>query len=131
MYLNNYSNTVREKTIKHLGQICKGPTISRKEIEKLKFTLNSIYEVDNAQNILKTLSGDTRLKILIILHQINELCVCDMADILGTTVSAISHQLKKLKEFDFVQARRDTQTIYYSLADKEKINSFLKILDLV
>lgn len=122
---------MREKTVKHLGQICKGPTVSREEIKKLQDVLNSISSLKNSRNILKGLSGDTRLKILILLHQINELCVCDIADVLDTTVSAVSHQLRILKELKFVETRRDTQTIYYLLTDKEKFDSVLKVLDLI
>ena len=45
------------------------------------------------------------------------MCVCDIAEMLSLTPSAISHQLKLLKQFKLVKSRRDRKTIYYSLAD--------------
>ena len=61
--------------------------------------------------------GDaTRIKILYSLLE-SELCVCDIAEILGMTVSAISHQLRILKQAELVKYRRDGKTVYYSLSD--------------
>ncbi len=61
--------------------------------------------------------GDpTRLRILSAL-QISELCVCDMATLLGMTVSAISHQLRLLKAAGLVTGRRDGKAVVYALAD--------------
>lgn len=61
--------------------------------------------------------GDsTRIKILYVL-MCSEMCVCDIAQLLGMTQSAISHQLRVLKQMDLVKNRRDGKTIFYSLAD--------------
>lgn len=75
------------------------------------------------ENILRELAdfykvfGDaTRIRILYVLLQ-HEVCVCDLAEILGMTQSAISHQLRVLKQMKLVKNRRDGKTIYYSLAD--------------
>ena len=63
------------------------------------------------------LFGDsTRLRILYVLFE-SELCVCDIAVLLGLTQSAISHQLRVLKQMKLVKNRRDGKTVYYSLAD--------------
>lgn len=61
--------------------------------------------------------GDvTRIRILyVLLH--HEVCVCHLAEMLGMTQSAISHQLRVLKQMKLVKNRRDGKTIYYSLAD--------------
>lgn len=58
-----------------------------------------------------------RLKILFLLNQEKQLCVCDISDILGMQVSAISQHLRKLKDRDLIHTRRDGQTIFYSLAE--------------
>lgn len=58
----------------------------------------------------------TRIKILWILLE-SEMCVCDLAEILGMTQSAISHQLRVLKQMKLVKNRREGKTVYYSLAD--------------
>ncbi len=67
--------------------------------------------------VLFKLCGDgTRAQLLHALL-IRELCVCDLAAILGITKSAVSHQLKILRLANLVQGRREGQNIYYSLAD--------------
>ena len=63
------------------------------------------------------LFGDsTRLRILYVLFE-SELCVCDIAVLLGLTQSAISHQLRALKSARLVKSRREGKTVFYSLAD--------------
>ena len=64
----------------------------------------------------KVFGDATRIKILCILLE-SEMCVCDLADVLGMTQSAISHQLRVLKQMKLVKNRRDGKTVYYSLAD--------------
>lgn len=108
----------------HLGQICVGPTLSKEEIEKVKAALKKDSEVNRVIKIHQLLSGETRYKLVKLLHDLKELCVCDMAEILDTTVSAVSHQLKILRKVGVVLTRREGQTIYYSLQDKE-IEKFL------
>jgi ArsR family transcriptional regulator len=66
---------------------------------------------------LYKLFGDkTRIKILYVLLQ-RELCVCDIAKLLNMTISAISHQLKILKQASLVKFRKEGKTVFYSLAD--------------
>ena len=61
--------------------------------------------------------GDsTRIRSLYVLFEA-EMCVCDIAQLLGMTQSAISHQLRALKNARLVKARRDGKTVFYSLAD--------------
>ena len=59
--------------------------------------------------------NETRLRILFVLWQANELCVCELADIFGITQPAMSRHLKILREKALVETRRDAQTIYYKL----------------
>lgn len=66
--------------------------------------------------LFKIFGDSTRIKILYILFE-SEMCVCDIADILGMTVSAISHQLRILKNAKLVKNRREGKSLYYSLAD--------------
>ena len=65
----------------------------------------------------KLLSDPTRLKIVIALAK-EELCVCDIAALLGMTDSAISHQLRPLRNRRLVKYRKDGKMAYYSLDDK-------------
>lgn len=68
-------------------------------------------------SLFKLFGDSTRIQILHALEQ-NEMCVCDLAVLLGMTKSAISHQLKALKLANLVKFRREGQIIYYSLADE-------------
>lgn len=65
----------------------------------------------------KVFADSTRIKILYVLAQ-SEMCVCDIAQILGITQSAVSHQLRMLKQMQLVKYRRDGKTVFYSLSDK-------------
>lgn len=67
-------------------------------------------------NLFKVFGDPTRIRILAALSR-QELCVQDIADNLAMTQSAISHQLRILKQSELVKFRRDGKTIYYSLAD--------------
>ena len=64
----------------------------------------------------KIFGDSTRIKILYVLYE-TELCVCDIAALLGMQISAISHQLRILKQARLVKFRRAGKTVYYSLAD--------------
>lgn len=73
--------------------------------------------------------GDaTRLKILYVLLS-SEMCVYDIAAVVGMSQSAISHQLRILKQMDLVKNRREGKTIFYSLADSHIVNILSQGLD--
>ena len=91
--------------------------------------MNNKEQSDNPDNIIpsedklfdladlfKTFGDTTRIRILYTLD-IEETCVCDIAKILNMSQSAISHQLKILKQMKLIKSRRDGKTIYYSLSD--------------
>lgn len=66
--------------------------------------------------LFKVFGDSTRIKILYVLFQ-SEMCVCDIAQLLNMGQSAISHQLRVLKQARLIKARRDGKTMFYSLAD--------------
>lgn len=66
--------------------------------------------------LFKIFGDSTRIKILYVLFE-SEMCVCDIANLLGMTQSAISHQLRALKQSKLVKYRREGKTVFYSLAD--------------
>ncbi len=74
-------------------------------------------ELYDLSELFKVFGDSTRIKILYSLYD-QELCVCDIAETLGMTQSAISHQLKVLKQSKLVGNRREGKTIYYFLADE-------------
>ena len=70
----------------------------------------------DAAELLKVFGDPTRIRIIFVLCQ-SEMCVCDIARLLGMTQSAISHQLRVLKQARLVNTRREGKTIFYSLCD--------------
>lgn len=72
---------------------------------------------DRVSMFFKVLGDPTRLRIIWALDQ-GEMCVCDLANVLGMTKSAISHQLSTLRTANLVHYRRDGKTVYYALADE-------------
>ena len=72
---------------------------------------------DNLAEFFKIIGDPTRTKILFALDQ-NEMCVCDIANVLGMTKSSISHQLATLKKSGIVKSRRDGKEVYYTLDDE-------------
>lgn len=73
-------------------------------------------ELDRLALIYKALADPTRLKIAMALKK-GEMCVCDLAALLGLSESAVSHQIRRLKDLALVKSRRDGQILYYSLDD--------------
>jgi DNA-binding transcriptional ArsR family regulator len=65
----------------------------------------------------KVLGDSTRIKILHALH-ISEMCVCDLSELLGSSQSAVSHQLKTLRQAGLVRYRKEGRVVFYSLADR-------------
>lgn len=68
--------------------------------------------------VLSLAGNNVRMKILYLLNEEDELCVCDLADILEMTIPAVSQHLRKLKDGNISQTRRSGQTIYYSLKEE-------------
>ena len=73
-------------------------------------------ELYDLAELFKVFGDSTRIRILFVLFEA-EVCVCDLAAALNMTQSAISHQLRVLKQMDLVKNRRDGKTIFYALAD--------------
>lgn len=78
---------------------------------------------DDLIEFYKLISDSTRAKILFVLDQ-HEMCVCDIANVLGMTKSAISHQLRLLKDKNLVKSRRDGKEIFYKLSDEHVTEVF-------
>ena len=87
-----------------------------KHHHNLDIDLNKFKNFNEMGELFKVFGDPTRLKILYVLFE-KEVCVCDIADLVGMQQSAISHQLRVLKQANLVKYRRDGKTIYYSLSD--------------
>jgi ArsR family transcriptional regulator, lead/cadmium/zinc/bismuth-responsive transcriptional repressor len=86
---------------------------------------------DYLSTALELAGNKVRLKILFLLYEEKRLCVCDISDILGMTISAVSQHLRKLKDRKLIETEREAQTIFYSMTvEYEKIlKPFFKILN--
>lgn len=84
--------------------------------KKVKDSMPPEEELQDLADFFKVFGDPTRLKILYVLL-CSEMCVFDIAQMLGMTQSAISHQLRVLKQMDLVKNRREGKIIFYSLAD--------------
>lgn len=85
-------------------------------IEAVKQRMPGEETIQELADFYKVFGDATRVRILCVLLQA-EVCVCDLAELLGMTQSAISHQLRVLKQMKLVKNRREGKTVYYSLAD--------------
>ncbi len=83
---------------------------------RVKTDLPTDELLSDLSDLFKIFGDTTRCKILYALFE-SELCVCAIAELLGMTQSAISHQLRILKDADLVGKRREGKTIYYYLSD--------------
>jgi DNA-binding transcriptional ArsR family regulator len=97
------------------GKLCMGPTFSKAEFALIKRNLVEQKGLATLADLLGIAGNIQRLKILYLLHAHKEMCVCDLAEVLEITDSAVSQHLRKLKDKNIVKTRRKGQTIYYSL----------------
>ena len=95
---------------------CETLQVHRDIVEKVDAEMPDEEILYDLAELFKLFGDSTRIKILYVLSE-SEMCVCDIAQLLGMTQSAISHQLRSLKQCRLVKARRDGKTVFYSLAD--------------
>lgn len=95
---------------------CNCHIFHKETLDRVKNNIISDQEITTISNIFKVLSNFTRVKILEALKD-EELCVCDIGSLVGITKSAVSHQMKTLKEYDLVKSRREGKMVYYQLND--------------
>ena len=85
-------------------------------VDRVNSAMPGEEELFDLAELFKVFGDSTRIKILYLLFEA-EMCVCDIAQLLGMTQSAISHQLQVLKKSKLVKYRREGKTVFYSLAD--------------
>lgn len=85
-------------------------------VNKVLKAMPKEQELFDLAEFYKVFGDPTRVKILYVLSQ-SEMCVCDIANLLGMGQSAISHQLRVLKQMRLVKFKREGKTVFYSLAD--------------
>ncbi|SHJ06670.1 transcriptional regulator, ArsR family [Geosporobacter subterraneus DSM 17957] len=96
---------------------CSCTVIHNDTVEKVKRKMPVEETLYDLAELFKVFGDTTRIKILCALFE-SEMCVCDIAALLGMNQSAISHQLRVLKQARLVKYRRDGKIVYYSLDDE-------------
>lgn len=102
--------------------------VKDKVLEQIDEKMPPEEELQDLADFFKVFGDTTRLKILYVLL-CSEMCVYDIATVLGMSQSAISHQLRVLKQLDLVKHRREGKTIFYSLADSHIVTILSQGLD--
>ena len=102
--------------IEREGVCCEAHELHREKLELVNRQMPPETELYDLAELFKTFGDSTRIRILFVLFEA-EVCVCDLAQVLNMTQSAVSHQLKILKQNRLVKCRREGKSIFYSLAD--------------
>ncbi len=89
-------------------------------VDCIKLVEENKQVISELNQLLEVTANEVRFKILYLLKEKNKLCPCDMADIFGMTVPAISQHLSKLRKSKFVLSKRDGTTIQYYLNPTRK-----------
>ncbi len=95
----------------------------------LRQRLRAREGLDQLTEVLAAAGYETRLHVLFLLSQYDELCVSDLAEILGVSVSALSQQLRILRERGLLCQRREQQMIFYRLSDSPLCRSLMALLN--
>ena len=119
-------------------ELCESNEIHEDLLKIVDETLPEETELYDLAELFKVFGDSTRIRILFVLFEA-EVCVCDLAKALNMTQSAISHQLRILKQNKLVKSRREGKSIFYSLADdhvrtiinqgREHITDAFKVID--
>lgn len=95
---------------------CTETEVHEELLKIVRETLPDDEQIYDLAELFKVFGDSTRMRILFVLFEA-EVCVCDMAAALNMTDSAVSHQLKILKQNKLVKSRREGRSVFYSLAD--------------
>lgn len=85
--------------------------------EKVNRLKVKVEEVNGVEQLFKALSDSTRIKIAYALTIEEELCVCDVANIIGSSTATASHHLRLLRDMGLAKQRKEGKLVFYSLAD--------------
>ena len=107
-----------------MEDICEINIIHQDKVDEFKKIMPEDGLIYDLAELFKVFADSTRMKIIYALME-EELCVCDIAWVVGTTQSAISHQLRILKQAKLVKYRKEGKAVYYSL-DDEHISEIVK-----
>ena len=101
------------------AELCNVPCFKEALVRRMQRRLPGDEAMADAVSLFSALADRARLKIILALSTGEELCVCDVAHVLGVSVSAASHHLRKLRDLRVLKYRNDGKMAYYSLRDKK------------
>ncbi len=113
---------------KTTSETCEAFYVDPAKVERIKGSVIGAVESVDLAEIFKVLGDPTRVKIISALST-EELCVCDIACLLGMEVSAVSHQLRILRQHRLVKHRKAGKFVYYSLDDDHIVRLFAEGLE--
>ncbi len=105
------------------NDLCEVTSINTERVASVRRRMKPEGTIHRLSETFKVLGDPTRVKIIFALSQ-EELCVCDIANLLGTTKSTVSHQLRILRNMRLVKYRKEGKMVYYSLDDRHIENLF-------
>lgn len=100
----------------YMQELCDINVVHEDAVEKVKTKMPNDEIIYDLADFFKTFGDSTRIKIIYALLEA-ELCVCDLANVINTSQSAVSHQLRLLRQSRLVKYRKDGKVVYYSLDD--------------
>ena len=109
-------------------EVCEMECEHKEVIEKVSVCMPKESVIYDVAELFKVFGDSTRTKILTALFE-SEMCVCDIGKLLGMTKSAISHQLRVLRQSKLVKARKSGKEVFYSLADNHVKTIFKMAID--
>jgi DNA-binding transcriptional ArsR family regulator len=106
---------------------CEPPETDRERVKRWKKTMEFTPDLDERAALLHVVAQPTRLRLFYLLDQLENVCVCDLAEILGITQGAVSQHLAKFRAYGIATARRSGQTLFYRLSDKDDVRLLREI----
>ena len=100
------------------GDLCAVPCFKEDLVAELRAAMPTDDQLEETRILFAALADRNRLKILHALRNADELCVCDVAHVMGMSVSATSHHLRKLRDLKILKYRNDGKMAYYALRDR-------------
>lgn len=100
------------------GDLCNVPCFKQDLVSRIRAELPPAVVLEEARALFAALADRTRLRILHALSLADELCVCDVAHVLGMSVASASHHLRKLRELKILKHRNDGRMAYYALRNR-------------
>ena len=97
--------------------VCETEFVDEARVDVVRSHMPDAEVIEALSDIFKVLGDPTRLRIVSALG-VKELCVCDIANLLGSSISAVSHQLRVLRNLKLVKHRKEGKMVYYSLDDR-------------